>query len=191
MLRSSLLFVLLAFSANASAQSQEFDYSWLSFGYGQTELDDIDVDGDGFGIGGSLAIAENFHIFAGYSQASFDFDVDGTELGAGIGYNTPLSDVVDFVATLSYEYVEVEQPQFGSVDDNGFGLGVGLRWWATPKFEVDAGIQYVDLSDSGDDTGLGLGGWYYFTQSFSLGLGASFSDDATGYSLSGRFFFGQ
>ena len=34
MLRSSLLFVILAFSANSSAQ--EFDYSWLSFGYGQT-----------------------------------------------------------------------------------------------------------------------------------------------------------
>ena len=190
MLRSSLLFVLLAFSANASAQ--EFDYSWLSFGYGQTELDDIDVDGDGFGIGGSLAIAENFHIFAGYSQSSFDFDVDGTEWGAGIGYNTPLSDVVDFVATLSYEYVEVDAPGLpSSIDDNGFGLGVGLRWWATPKFEVDAGIQDVDLSDSGDDTGFVLGGWYYFTPAFSLGLSGSFTDDATGYSLAGRFFFGQ
>ena len=189
MLRSSLLFILLAFSASASAQ--EFDYNWLSFGYGQTELDDIDVDGDGFGIGGSFAIADNFHVFGGYSQTSFDFDVDGTSFNAGLGYNTPLSNVVDFVATLSYEYVEVDAPGFSSVDDNGFGLGVGLRWWATPKIEVDAGIQYVDLSDSGDDTGLGLGGWYYFTPAFSLGLNASFTDDATGYSLAGRFFFGQ
>ena len=188
MLRSSLLFVLVAFSASASAQ--EFDYNWLSFGYGQTELDDIDVDGDGFGIGGSFAIADNVHVFANYSQADFDFDVDGTEWGAGLGYNTPLSEVVDFVATLSYEYVEVDTP-FGDADDNGVGLGVGLRWWATPQFEVDAGIQYVDLSDSGDDTGFGIGGWYYFTPAFSLGLSGSFTDDATGYVLAGRFFFGQ
>ena len=74
-------------------------------------------------------------------------------------YNTPLSNVVDFVATLSYEYVEVDAPAFDSVDDNGFGLG--------------------------------LGGWYYFAPSFALGLNASFADDATGYSLAGRFFFGQ
>jgi len=189
MLRSSLLFVLLAFSASASAEG--FDYNWLSFGYGQTEFDDIDVDGDGFGIGGSFAIANNFHVFAAYEQADFDFDVEGTQWNAGFGYNTPLSDVVDFVAQLSYEYVEVEVPGFPSIDDNGFGLGVGLRWWATSKFEVDAGIKYVDLSDSGDDTGFGVGGHYYFTPSFALGLNGSWADDTSTYSLVGRFFFGQ
>ena len=189
MLRSSLLVVLLAFSAAASAE--DFDYNWLAFGYGQTEFDDIDVDGDGFGVGGSFAVSNNFHVFAQYEQADFDFDVDGTQWNAGIGYNTPLSDVVDFVAQLSYEYVEVDAPIVGSIDDNGFGLGVGLRYWATSQFEVDAGIKYVDLSDSGDDTGFGIGGHYYFTPQFALGLTGNWADDTSTYALRGRFFFGQ
>ena len=42
MLRSSLLIMLLAFSASASAQG--FDYNWLGFGYGTIDFDDFNAD---------------------------------------------------------------------------------------------------------------------------------------------------
>lgn len=189
MLRSTLTLMLLAVAAVASAE--DFDYTYFNAGYGIVEFDDIDVDGDGFGIGGSFEIGEQFHAFAGYELASLDFDVDATQWNAGFGYHTMLSEVVGAYANLSYQYVEVDVPGFGSADDNGYGFAVGLRFAATPELELTGGIQYVDLSDSGDNTGFGAGGLYSFTDNFAVGLAGSWDDDATSYQLTGRFYFGQ
>lgn len=189
MLRSTLALLALALSASASAY--DFDYTYVDLGYGQVEFDDVNVDGDGFGIGGSFAISPAFHLFAGYTMADLDFDVDATGLNAGIGWHTGLSDVVDFVATLSYEYVELDASGFGSVDDNGIGLGAGLRFAASEDLEINGGISYVDLSDSGDETSFGIGGLYKFTEAFALGLSGEWGDDTSSYTLTGRFYFGQ
>ena len=189
MQRSMLGLALLALSAVTNAET--FDYTYVSLGYGTTELDGVDADGDGFGIDGSVAISDNFHLFAGYSNSSFDFDVDANTLAAGIGYNTSLTNVVDFVGRVSYQYVELDAPGLSGVDDNGIGLGVGLRYAASERLELDAGINYVDLSDSGDDTSFGLGGLYSFTDSFALGLSGDWGDDASTYSAVGRFYFGH
>ena len=82
-------------------------------------------------------------------------------------------------------------PGFGSVDDNGIGLGVGLRYAVNEQFEIDAGISYVDFSDGGDDTTFGAGFLYNITESFSVGVGGDWGDDATAYSIGGRFYFGN
>lgn len=189
MLRSSLTVLLLAFTASASAG--DFDYNYFQLSYGTVEFDDVNVDGDGFGLAGSYAINENFYVFGGYEAAGLDFGVDATSLGAGLGWHTDLSPVVDLTASVSYQYVELDASGIGSVDDNGLGLGLGLRFAASDKLELDAGISYVDFSDSDGDTGFGVGGLYDFTDSFSLGLGANWSDDTTSYTLSGRFYFGK
>jgi len=189
MLRSSLLALLLAFSAAANAEG--FDYNYFELGYGILEFDDIDVDGDGFGLAGSYAINPDIHVFAAYEDAGLDFGVDATQFAAGIGYNTELSPTVDAVARLSYQYAEIDVPGFGSVDDNGFGLGVGLRFAASDVLELDAGIDYVDFGDGGDDTSFGVGGLYSFSDAFDLGLSGSWSDDTSSYVLSGRFYFGE
>ncbi len=189
MLRSSLILLFLVFSASASAG--DFDYNYFSLGYATIEFDDVNVDGDGFGLAGSYAINEDFHVFAGYEAAGLDFDIDATTLGAGIGWHTGLSPVVDLVANLSYQYVELDTPGPGNFDDSGLGLGVGLRFAASDKVELNAGINYVDLSDSGGDTGFSLGGLYDFTDAFALGLGGNWSDDSSSYTLSGRFYFGR
>lgn len=189
MFRSTLLTVALLFSASAGAQG--FDYSYVQLGYGTIDFDDINVDGDGFGLSGSYAINSDWHIFAGYQGASLDFDIDVTSFGTGVGYNTELSPVVDMFARLSYEYVEVDAGLFGSVDDNGIGFSVGMRFAASDQVEIDAGISYVDLSDGGDDTAFSLGALYNFTDAFSAGLGGSWSDDVSSYTLVGRIYFGK
>lgn len=189
MLRSVLTLLLLAIAVSASAK--EFDYSFFQLSYGNVEYDDVNVDGDGFGLSGSYAINEDFHVFGGYQAAGLDFGIDATSLGAGLGWHTTLSPVVDLVASVSYQYVELDASGFGSVDDNGLGLGVGLRFAASDLLELNAGINYVDLSDSGGDTGFGVGGLYSFTDAFALGLSADWSDDVSSYTLSGRFYFGQ
>lgn len=189
MLRSSLLFLLLALSAAASAE--DFDYNWLSFGYSSIDFDNINADGDALGIDGSLAINDDFHAFASYAAADLDFGIDATTFDIGVGYNTKLSDVVDAYARLSYEYVDVDVPGFGGNDDNGFGFGVGMRFAATDQVELQGAIQYVDLNDSGDDTALVLGGLYSFTPAFALGLFGEWGDDVTSYTLLGRFYWGK
>jgi hypothetical protein len=153
--------MLLAFSASANAQG--FDYNWLGFGYGMIDFDDVNVDGDALGIDGSFAFHEDFHAFASYTAADLDFGIDATTFDIGVGYNTELSNVLDAYARLSYEYVEVDVPGFGSDDDNGFGFAVGMRFAATEQLELEAAIEYVDLNDSGNDTALVLGGLYNFT----------------------------
>ena len=189
MLRSLLVLLLLAFSAAANAE--DFDYNYFSLSYGNVEFDDINVDGDGFGLAGSYVINEDFHVFAGYEAAGLDFGIDATTLGAGMGWHTGLSPVVDLVASVSYQYVELDAPGGGNADDSGLGLGVGLRFAASDNVELNAGINHVDLSDSGDNTGFALGGLYDFTDAFSLGFGGNWSDDSSAYTLSGRFYFGR
>ena len=46
MLRSSLLVLILVFSA--ASYAEDFDYSYVDFSYGILNIDDLDVDGDGF-----------------------------------------------------------------------------------------------------------------------------------------------
>lgn len=189
MLRSSLLVLILVFSA--ASYAEDFDYSYVDFSYGILNIDDLDVDGDGFGLGGSFAVNQDVHVFAGFQNAGLDFGVDVTTFAAGIGYNTELSPTVDAFARLSYQYAEVDASGFDSVDDSGLGFGVGLRFAASDVLEIEAGIEYVDFGDGGDDTGFGLGGFYKLTDVFDLGLSGSWSDDTSTYALTGRWYFGR
>ena len=117
--------------------------------------------------------------------------IDIDQWNIGLGYNTSLSDKIDLVVGLSYEYIELSAANLISVDDNGIGVSVGLRMAATEKLEVDAGISYVDFSDGGDNTAFGGGVLYSFTETFALGASVSFDDDTTGYNVGGRFYFGN
>lgn len=189
MLRSALMGLILTFAVSAGAE--DFDYNYFAVGYGTVDFDEIDVDGDGIGISGSFEFADTFHAFAQYEVADLDFNVDATEWNLGVGYHTELSEKIGAFANLSYEYVKVDAPGFGSADDNGFGLGVGLRITATPKLEVETGLKYIDLSDSGDDTAFGLGGLYSFTDVFAVDVEGSWTDDVSSCLLTGRFYFDQ
>jgi opacity protein-like surface antigen len=102
-----------------------------------------------------------------------------------------MSDKVDLVASLSYQYLEFDIPLVGSIDDSGLGLSVGFRFAQSDKLELNAGINYVDYGDGGDDTGFALGALYDVNDAFSVGLGGEWSDTISMYTLSGRFYFGR
>lgn len=189
MLRSSLVLLLLVFSASASAQG--FDYNFLQLNYGYVDLDEISVDGDGIGMSGSFALNPDWHVFGDYQTAGLDFGIDVSTFGAGIGYNTEMSDTVDLFARLSYQYIELDVPGLPGDDDTGYGFGVGMRYAANEDLELIAGIDFVDYGDGGDDTAVSIGGLYSFNDAFALGLGGSWSDDISSYTLSGRFYFGK
>lgn len=193
MLRSVFFTALLALSASATAQ--DFDYNYLSFGYERVTLDagSVDVDGDGLGLNGSFEIGESFFVFGGYGVAEFEEQgntLDADTLNIGLGWHTSLSDDVDLVTGLSYEYIDLSS-QGSSFDDNGIGLGVGLRFAASDNIEVNGGVDYVDYSDGGDDTTFGLGFLYGVSDSFDIGLNGEWGDDSSAYGINGRFYFGN
>jgi opacity protein-like surface antigen len=192
MLRSTLLVILFAFSGAAFA---DFNYNAVTLAYGQADFDDIDADGDSIGADLSFEVGESFFVFAGYGVADLDDNfgnsADVDSWNAGLGYHMDLSESVDLVTSLSYEYVDISVPGFGSVDDNGIGLGLGLRFAASESIELNAGINYLDYSDGGDDTSFGAGLLYNFNDSFSVGVAGDFGDDVSVYSIGGRFYFGQ
>lgn len=189
MSRTILLVCLLGVSGAGYAQT--FDYNYVEGYYGQIDFDDIGVDGDGFGLAGSFALSDSFHAFGSYSTADLDFGVDVNEFSLGVGYNTPISDVVDVVARLAYVSAEVEASGFGSVDEDGYGAGIGLRGMATPQLELNGDITYVDLGSGSGDTSFGAGFLYHFSEAFGAGLSGDWDDDATRYQLTGRLSFGR
>ncbi len=192
MLRSTLLMVLFAFSTTVYADG--FNYNFVTASYGQIDFDDFSSDSDLFAIQGSFAISDSFHVFAGYGAGEIDDNISSVDLdtwNVGLGYNTSLSDRIDLVVGLSYEYIELSAANLISIDDDGIGASVGLRMAATEKLEVNAGISYIDFSDGGDNTSFGGGALYSFTETFALAASVSFDDDATGYNVGGRFYFGN
>jgi len=188
MLRSTLMILLLAFSTAVNAEG--FNYNYISVGYGNTDVDELNDDGDGFVFGGSYAYNDSLHIFAGYEDAELNSVVDVTRWNAGIDYNTSLSDTLDMFARLSYESLDFDVPGPRS-DDSGYAFSVGARRRAGNQLELSAAVNYVDYNDRGDDTGIEIGVLYDFSSTWALGLLGEWSDDASTYTISGRFYFGQ
>ncbi len=172
-------------------------YTYADIGYVDLDVDDVsgfDIDGDGFSIAGSVALADNWHIFAGYDDAELDVDggeglsgsVDLQDLSIGVGFNTGVTDTIDFVARLWFVDRDLE-----FFDDNGYGLGAGVRAMVMPKLELNGAIEYTDIGDFEDDTALVLGGVYNFTDVFAATAGVTFSDDITQYGIGVRAYFGK
>ena len=189
MKRSIPVLLLLALSATASAEG--FDYSYIQLNYANLDFDRINADGDGVGLSGSFALNSDWHVFGEYQTAGLDASIDATKLVAGAGYNTEISPLLDMYARLSFQSIDFDTPGPGSFDDSGFGLGVGVRYEANQEIELNAGIEYVDLGGSYDDTSVSIGGLYNFTDAFALGFGGSWGDETSSYMLSGRLYFGR
>ena len=183
---------LLALAVSVSTPvlaDNDMSYSFIEGAYLDTEIDNgPDIDGDGFGLSGSVELGTNYFLTAGYSTQEFNAGVDLDQKSIGFGAYTNLSDTLDLMGTISYVDAEIDT-RFGGADDSGFGLGVGLRAVVAPNIELEGGINYVDLDDSGDDTSLALGGRYYFTEAFALGVGVGFGDDVTSWKIGARFEF--
>ncbi len=190
MLRSLGLVSLVALTGPALADG--IDYNYIEAGYYDVELDAtvFEVDGDGINVVGSFEVGENMFVRAEYATADLDVGLDFDELYLGLGVHTPISNRSDFFGIINYVSAEVSAGG-ASADDDGFGATVGVRTMVSDAIEVAGQIEYIDLSDSGDDTSIGGSAWYYFSDNFSVGVSAEFSDDIDRLGLGARLFFGQ
>ncbi len=188
-MRSIVVFSLMAMSGLAFADG--FSYTYAQASYGTVDIDTVALDGDGLGLNGSFGITDNLNIVGGWQTADFDSIADADEWSLGLGVHTPVTELMDVTASVSYVDVEFDVLGLPVAEDDGFELKVGLRANLTPLIEVNAGVSYVDLSNSGDNTGFGGGVLFNITDMFSLGLSGEWDDDVSTYSLSGRVYFGN
>lgn len=175
--------LVLGFAGTANA---EFDYTFVQLNYSQIDFDN--GDGDAFGISGSYALTNEFHVFGGAEFSDLDFGVDASVWAAGFGYNTELTPDLDIVAQALLQSVQVDTP-FGDGDDSGLGFNLGLRYGLSDLVELNAGINYVNLDDSGDTTAFSAAALFNVTARFTLGINALFDDDADAIGVLGRLYF--
>lgn len=157
-------------------------YTYLEGGYGWIDIDGLNEDGDGFNLGGSLGVTDMVFLFVDYADSEFDNNVDFSLTEVGIGGNFELSPTTDLVGKVAWVSADLDTNGFGSLDEDGYGLSLGVRAMMTPQFELNGGVSYIDIDDA-DDTALEIGAVYSFTDVFAVTANASFGDDFTTYGI--------
>ncbi len=179
---------LLLAVAPLAAEAEDMSYSYVEAGWVNTDFDDFDESADGPGVRGSIGFAESFFAFAEYVSQEVEFlgvDVDVDQIAVGLGGHLDITDRVDLVGRVGY----VEAEALGAEVD-GYLVSAGVRGQVAENFELEGQVVYTDLGSSGgDDTGLGVGGRYFFTKNFAVGAEYQFSDDADTWILGVRFAF--
>ena len=176
MKKSILALALMTVSGAAMAQSP--NWTKIDVSYLDTDLDVgvAEASFDGFGLNGSVALNDNWMLFADYKAvdeeangASLDLDL----LSAGAGFYKSVTDNTDIFATLSAERFEASGSSGGittSDGETGYSLGFGLRSMLTQSFELGGEIGYVNIS-SEDIIRTRANAFYYFTDNVSVGVG--------------------
>ncbi len=194
MISKSFLSVLAAVVLPIGAMAgDDINYTFLDMMYADNGIDEsytetdvgesvtLDVDGGGgFAVLGSLALHENWHVFADFAETDVDLKIsvtvddlqDSLSMGGdvqdwrvGFGFNAALGKNLDGVVQVAWEDRKVD---FGNLslfgdttrlelDDDGFGAMVGLRSNVTEKFELNGHVRYSQIlglnlaADADDD----------------------------------------
>jgi len=166
----------------------EFTYTSLEASFIDVEFDagPGSVDGDGYRFSGMYQMNTNAFLHGQLEEHDYGFGIDGTMLEFGAGYRHGLSNNLDLVATASYVNAELGIGGLGGVDDDGLGLGGGVRAQIAPAFQVEALLSYVNMDNGGSDTGIDLLGRYYFNDRYAVTLETSFDDNVDTLSLGFR-----
>jgi hypothetical protein len=175
------------------AQAEGLSYSYVEGAYINTDVDQFDEEVDGFALRGSFEVTDQVFLFAGYDTQStsiFGTDLDLERFNLGGGYAWSIGPSADVYGKIGYVQYEADAGGF-DVDDDGYMLGVGLRGRVAEQLELEGGLNYVDLSDSGDDTSVVLGARWFFTDQLAGGVEGEFGDDFSTYGINVRWDFGQ
>ena len=190
LLLTALVFPALSMAQEPAAtrpQSPQFNYSYVELGYDETDFDlgPVDVDGDGLTLSGSFEINDDWHAYASYGSADLDFGIDVDTWVLGAGYVFPLKEDVDIYGRVLY--IDISSDPGIARDEDGLGFQARIRARISDEFEVEGGIQYVDVVDS--DTSLQASARYHFTEAFSAGIGITFAGDTDGIGINARYSF--
>jgi Outer membrane protein beta-barrel domain len=174
--------------AAARPQSPQFNYSYVELGYDESDFDlgPVDVDGDGLTLSGSFEINDEWHAYASYGSADLDFGIDVDTWVLGAGYVFPLKEDIDLYGRVLYLDISSDAG-IAAADEDGLGFQFRIRARISDEFELEGGLQYVDVTDT--DTSLQAGARYHFNEAFSAGIGVTFAGDTDGIGINARYSF--
>jgi hypothetical protein len=184
-----LLLPAVSMAQQQQAQSRPFSYTYAELAYDEADFDlgfGGDLDGDVLTLSGSFEINEDWHAYASFANGDLDSGIDVDTWAIGAGYRYPLRDDVDIYGRVLYLSSDVDVGPFGA-DDDGLGLQARIRYRVSDEFEVEGGIQHVDVNDS--DTSLQAMARYHFNDSFSVGLQLTFAGDTDSFGINARYSF--
>ncbi|HFF3760318.1 hypothetical protein I5U56_10205 [Stenotrophomonas maltophilia] len=211
-MRKILIVAALMAAAPFSASADALSYTYVEGGWTQLKLDNGSGSKpklDGAYVRGSVAIAEQVHLFGGYTAVTKTYTWDYYGLNGrvkqkletpelGIGYHMPWTDRVDFTADAAW--LRMNEDFKLSYDGKSAGrlkehtnLGrvtVGLRGKPSPKTEAWVKTGYMDGGNDFKGTWVGtLGGQINFTKTWGLVGEISGYRDVTQYSAGVRASF--
>ena len=185
---AALVWPALGFAAQPPAELR-YDYVDLGVTFGDVDTVGDDVDFSAFDVNGSWGFHPNFALIGSVAVGEIDVagDIETTQLSVGLNPHFPLTDRIDLVIPVSIEWAEYDAGPFDD-DDTGYSLGVGIRALASPAWEFEGGLEYIDIFGSDDLSVVGSARWH-ISSLFSLSLGANIGDDESGVRFGGRFSF--
>jgi hypothetical protein len=188
---SALLLPALSLAQQTSKPAKsQFDYTYVELGYDKHDFDvagaPSNIDGDGFTLSGSFAVTDDWHVYASYGTADLDFGINLDTWAVGLGYRYALKPNIDLYGRVLYLDSTADLGPRNE-HDNGLGLQFRIRGRVNDKVELEGGIQYLDVASS--DTSLQGSVRYYFTRSFSAGVGVTLGGDADGLGINARYSF--
>lgn len=175
--------------ADQPASELNYDFVDLGITFGEVDSPGNDVDFSTFDVNGSWGFHPNIALIGRVAVGEIDVagDIDTTELSIGVNPHFALTDKIDLVVPVAIEWAEYDASGFDD-DDTGFSIGVGIRALATPAWEFNGGLRYVDIF-GGDDLSVVGGARWHISSLFSLSADATIGDDASGVRFGGRFSF--
>ena len=211
-MRKILIVAALLAAAPFAASADALSYTYVEGGWTQLQLDNGGGSKprlDGGYIRGSVAIAEQVHVFGGYTAVTKTYNhnyydiavrikqkVQSPELG--IGYHMPWTDRVDFTADAAWVRLDEEFKmsfdgrQVDRLKDhtNVGRVTMGIRGKPSRMTEAWAKAGYMDGGNNYKGTWVGtLGGQINFTKTWGLVGEISGYRDVTQYSAGVRASF--
>jgi hypothetical protein len=183
-----LLAPAVSMSQPQPTQSRPFSYTYVELAYDELDFDGAgDGDGDGLTLSGSFEINEEWHAVASYGTADLDGGLDLDTWAIGAGYRYPLRNDIDLYGRVLYIDSQLDLPGPFELDEDGLGLQARIRARMSDQFELEGGIQHLDVGDS--DTSLQGAARYYFTDTFSAGISLTVAGDTDSFGLHARLQF--
>ena len=193
-----LAICLLPAVSLASPPPDEIRYTFVDLGFavGQLEVGNLDIDTTEGVLGGSVAVHPNIALAGSVGLGTIETsdlgpvpDIDTTSVSLGVVPHFPIAENVDIVVPVSYLWLEADAgSNFGSDDDSGYGIGLGIRALVNPSVELTVGLQHVDIGDDDEQSVSGSVRWH-ITSLVSLAIGGAVSSDSSAGLISGRLTF--
>ncbi len=187
------LIAAAALLSPSAGWAEAFSYQYVDAALlfdAEVELGDTDVDGDGIQLRASIPVNDAFFVIGEFQTLDFDFGIDTTRLAVGGGGHWALNQMLDIIARIGLVREEVEVGSFED-DDTGLFAGARGRFRPGPQFEVEAGVELVDLDTGNLDNDLFIvgEGRYNFNSQWAAGATLTLGDDTTQLGLYGRYNF--